>query len=75
MNLGTGIFLSTLVMAVIVLYGITKDRWNWRRFVKRAAFVCMGVVLLGAVAGAGVYLYNQIPITVGRQTEYAGSRA
>jgi len=74
MELGTGIFLSALVIALVVLYGITKDRWNWRRFVKRTAVVCLGVVLLGVVAGAGVYLYKQIPTAVSRQTGYAGIR-
>ena len=35
MTLGTGISLSMVVIAVVALYGITRDRWNWRRFVKR----------------------------------------
>jgi hypothetical protein len=74
MDLGTGIFLSTLVMAVVALYGITKDRWNWRRFAKRAALACLGLVLVGIVAGGGMYLYSLIPVAVSRQTEYAGVR-
>ncbi len=74
MSLGTGIFLSTLVIALVALYGITKDRWNWRRFVKRSVFVCFGMVLLGGMAGGAVYFYRQLPTVVGRQTEYAGLR-
>lgn len=74
MDLGTGIFLSTIVLAIVVLYGITKDRWNWRRLIKRTALACLGFVLLGAVGGGGVYLYNHMPVTVGTQREYAGIR-
>src|SRR5215204_3815114 len=74
MELGTGIFLSALVIAVILLYGITKDRWGWRHFVKRAAVGCLGLVLLSVLVGTGAYLYEEVPIPVGRQTEYAGIR-
>jgi hypothetical protein len=74
MELGTGIFLSALVIAVVVLYSITEDRWKWRRFVKRTVFVCLALVLLVVLAGVGAYLYQQIPTSVSRQTEYAGIR-
>jgi hypothetical protein len=74
MTLGTGISLSMVVIAVVALYGITRDRWNWRR-VKRTAFVCLGVILLVWYFSAfGVYLHQQIPTVVSRQIEYAGVR-
>ena len=74
MDLGTSIFLSTLLFSVVVLYGITKDRWNWGRLVKRTSIWCFGLIVLGAATDGGLHLYNQIPPTVARQTQYAGLR-
>jgi hypothetical protein len=67
MSLGLGIFLSTLVLAVVILYGLTKDRWGWRRILKRTALTLLA---LAAIIG-GVYFWNQLPVP---QTEYAGIR-
>lgn len=74
MNLGTGIFLSALVLAVVALYGITKDRWKWRGIAKRAALISLGAVLLGVLVGGGAYLYHRLPTPVSTQTVYAGLR-
>jgi hypothetical protein len=32
MSIGTGIFLGSLCLAFVILYGHTKDRWQWRVF-------------------------------------------
>lgn len=74
MSLGTGIFLSSLLLAIVALYGLTKDRWGWRRFMKRFAFVVLGLVALTAVSIGGYYVWENIPTPVTRQTEYAGVR-
>ena len=74
MSLGTGIFLSTLVLAAVVLYGITKDRWNWRRIVKRTALVFLGLVVIGAAVVGGFQFWDQLPTKITRQAEYAGLR-
>ena len=74
MDLGTGIFLSSVVLAVVFVYAITKDRWRWRRIIKRTAFICLGLIILGAALGIGAYYWDQLPQKVGRQTEYAGLR-
>jgi hypothetical protein len=34
MSVGTGIFLSSVLLAIVILYGVAKDRWRWRRIVK-----------------------------------------
>jgi hypothetical protein len=70
MSLGLGIFLSSLVLAVVILYGLTKDRWGWRLMLKRTALTFL---VLAAIIG-GVYFWNQLPVTVTPQTEYAGIR-
>jgi hypothetical protein len=73
MYLGIAIFLSSMVIALVMLYGITKDRWRWRTFVKRSALALVAIIALtGAVIG-GLYLWNHLP-PVTRQTEYAGLR-
>ncbi|MGD9769700.1 MAG: hypothetical protein AB7U62_18860, partial [Pseudolabrys sp.] len=74
MDLGTGIFLSSVVLAVVILYGITKDRWSWRRIVKRTALVLLCLVILGTVVGVGISYWPQIPQKPERQTTYAGLR-
>ena len=34
MDIGTAIFLSSRVFAVVILYNITKDRWRWGEFAR-----------------------------------------
>jgi hypothetical protein len=74
MSLGSAIFLSLMAIALVMLYGITKDRWRWRVFVKRATLTLLAIAaLIGAVIG-GLYLWNQLPPVLVRQNEYAGLR-
>ena len=45
MSTGTGIFLAGLIIGLVMLYGQTKDRWNWQ-----AISFCLGVAItLGIV--------------------------
>lgn len=73
MSVGTGIFLSALLLSVVILFAVTKDRWNWKRILK------LGLLLPTTFAlalGIGLYIYdwqsdrpasqvqfNNIPIT------------
>jgi hypothetical protein len=70
MSIGLGIFLSSLFLGTIALYGITKDRWNWRRIGRN---ISLGLLVV-AIAGAGVYFWNDLPIPISKQNEYAGLR-
>jgi len=50
MTLGTGIFLSVVVISIVMLFFITKDRWNWWKGFKRFAIallvlICVGVAI------------------------------
>jgi len=60
MALGTGIFMSALLLAVVFLFHTTKDRWNWRKIFK-FVFVWPLVVVIGlsAIGGGGYYLYGE----------------
>jgi hypothetical protein len=73
MDLGTGIFLSTALLAVVLLYYFTKDRWRWRKLIVRTLF--FGLILIGgsvAVIALVHYWDELFPVQLGRQTQYAG---
>jgi hypothetical protein len=74
MELGTGIFLSTVVLAVLILYAITKDRWRWRRIVVCIALILPAILVLTGIIGGGLYFWNRLPMRLVPQTEYAGIR-
>jgi hypothetical protein len=55
MTLGTGIFLSAVVISIVMLFSITKDRWSWRKGFKRIGIallvlICVGVAIYFAWA-------------------------
>jgi hypothetical protein len=70
MAVGTGIFFAALLIALVILYATTKDRWRWRTFVKRSAFAVLALIVAGLLAVAGIYIWNNLP--PGLQKEYAG---
>jgi hypothetical protein len=73
MDLGTGIFLSCAMLALVLLYGFTKDRWRWRKLVGRTLLV--SVILAAGAAGAiaiAHYWDELFPTRLTRQTQYAG---
>jgi hypothetical protein len=74
MSVGLAVFLSSLLLSIVLLYGITKDRWAWRLFLKRTALVCLTLIFGLAASIAGIYVWNQLPTAVARQTEYARLR-
>jgi hypothetical protein len=74
MSIGTGIFLSSLLLAVVILYGLTKDRWRWRTFARRLGYFVVGLVVLGVAAGGAFYVWDHWPRSKVKQTEYAGVR-
>lgn len=43
MEIGTGIFSASIVVASVLLFGFTKDRWPWKRIIQRAI---LGFLLL-----------------------------
>jgi hypothetical protein len=74
MSIGLAIFLASVLLILVMLYGITKDRWRWRRIAKLCALILITpVALTGAVIG-GLYVWRQLPATIYPQTEYAGLR-
>lgn len=47
MELGTAILLSTITLSMILLYGFTKDLWNWAKVVAVffSVFACLALLL------------------------------
>jgi len=46
MTVGAWIFLASLILGTILLFGITKDRWNWTKIIKRFAFGLGGLLVI-----------------------------
>jgi hypothetical protein len=55
---------------LVILYGLTKDRWRWQQVARISA---LALVLAGVIIG-GLYLWKQLPATISPQTEYASLR-
>jgi hypothetical protein len=70
MAVGTGIFFAALLIALVLLYATTKDRWRWGTFVKRSALAVLILAIAGLLTVAGVYVWNNLP--PGLQKQYAG---
>lgn len=69
MTIGTAIFLASLLFGTILLFAITKDRWNWVKITKR-----LGLALLAGVVIVGGYL-GWVAIRDSREAERAQARA
>jgi hypothetical protein len=73
MSLGLGIFLSTLLVVVVYLYRITRDRWNWRKIGKRTLFAFVALIAMISAAIYGAQNWDHyFPTPVPPQTAYAG---
>src|SRR5262245_39529150 len=64
MTLGTGIFLSSLFLGLILLFWITKDRWRWSRII-------LSLVGIIAIISGGLYLYFNYQPPPTKLLEYA----
>ena len=69
MTIGSGLFLSALVLGLVILYVATKDRWKWRRLVKWVVGIPVLLAVLGGVGIWGYTAYQDRPIA---QDEFYG---
>lgn len=53
MDIGTGIFLSSLVIGFVLLYNANRDRWNWKK-------VSIGIFVVVALLGVFVLVHSKI---------------
>ena len=45
MTTGTGIFFAGLIIGLVMLYGQTKDRWNWKKIAYFFLFVIVFIAI------------------------------
>ncbi|WP_035384251.1 hypothetical protein [Ferriphaselus sp. R-1] len=67
MEVGTGIFLASLVLGLVLLYGQTKDRWGWKKILVR---VLWGSIALGCLTALLIWIYGKYETRVMAQTEF-----
>jgi len=46
MSTGTGIFLCGLIIGLVMLYGHTKDRWNWENITRNSLIIILVIIFL-----------------------------
>ena len=46
MSTGTGIFLSGLIIGLVMLYGQTKDRWNWSKIFRNLILGLLSLIFI-----------------------------
>lgn len=55
-TLGTGIFLSAVILSVVALYALTRDRISWLKALRRTLLV---LIVLGSVGGGAYYAWDE----------------
>ncbi len=60
-TVGTGLFLSAVLLATVWLFLATQDRWNWARIARRTG---AGFLILGLLGGSAIWitLTDYIPV-------------
>lgn len=61
MSLGTGLFLSALVVSLVLLYAVTKDRWNWKRIALWGTLVPIALIAVASAVGYLLWVWNDMP--------------
>ncbi len=56
MQTGTALFFGLLLVAIVILYHSTKDRWNWKKMAKKSLLIPIGLIGLGLL----IWLYNTV---------------
>ena len=69
MTIGSSIFFGSLMVAMAILYVATKDRWNWKKVIKRALLIPVAVLL---IIGALIWIYSEIQDRPTKQREFQG---
>jgi hypothetical protein len=62
------------MFALLYLYKITRDRWNWRRAAWRTLLALGAVIAVAALGAVGVFIFEEIGNAPHQQTGYADLR-
>jgi hypothetical protein len=71
MSVGSGIFFAALVFALLYLYKITRERWNWRRGVRWGLGGAGSIVALLLLAWGGFLIYEKVADKPQKHSGYA----
>ena len=69
MTIGTSIFFSSLALSLVILFAVTKDRWNWRKIAK---WLLGAPVLILSITAISFYLYDHWEERLRPQSEFFG---
>lgn len=61
MSLATSILLSSIILALAILFVGTKDKWNWSTISKRTGLSFLSLVIIGSLVGFGIYFFSKRP--------------
>lgn len=67
MSLGDSIFLSALVLGLVGLYAVTKDRWNWKAITNWFIGLPIAAIVIG---GLLIWAYNTYEKRPVQQAEF-----
>ncbi len=72
MQTGTALFFGLSLVAIVILYHSTKDRWNWKKIAKKILIVPIGVICLGLLVWIYFLVEEKIKGMPTKQTELGG---
>ena len=61
MTIGSGIFLSAILLSLTILFAVTKDRWKWKRLGKWIVGIPVALIVLGGLGTWGFIEYTSRP--------------
>jgi hypothetical protein len=74
MSIGSGIFFSALIFAIVYLYKITRDRLDWRKVARRSLIGFASIIAFVALGLSIMFVYENIQEIPHRATAYADLR-
>jgi hypothetical protein len=72
MQMGTALFLGLALVAIVILYHSTKDRWNWKKIAKKILIIPIVAVGLGLIVWIYFFVEEKIKDFPTKQIELGG---
>lgn len=72
MQTGTALFFGLALVAIAIFYNSTKDRWNWKKIVKKALLIPVGLIALGLLIWLYLFIEKAIDNRAIKQTALEG---
>lgn len=72
MQTGTALFFGLALVAIAIFYNSTKDRWNWKKIVKKTLLIPVGLIALGLIIWLYLFIEKAIDNRAIKQTALEG---